>query len=198
MAQNSGDEVVNESVPAVESAVVSDEAAESDVQENTEDNESDAPEIGDAPESAPAEGNGTPESAPAHHEGVITTIDPVDSRITYTYSTNADGKPFTRHWSGSDEDREESLKLLGYNESNEASLEYLEEFFGTDSLLVDEQFKGGIERELVYGQFVCDVTEGAKAYSPVEGRVIAASPEPRYNGGLGAFVAVDLTIRSLS
>lgn len=187
VAQSSGEEFESESVPAVESAVVSDEAAESDV-----------PEIVETIESTPTESDGesktaedAPESAPAYHEGVITTVDPVDSRITYTFDANAEGKPFTRHWSGSDEEIEESIKLLGHNDSNEASLEYLEEFFGTDSLPVDERFKSGIERELVYGQFVCDVSEGAEAYSPVEGIVIAASPEPRYNGGLGAFVAVE-------
>lgn len=187
VAQSSGEEFESESVPAVESAVVSDEAAESDV-----------PEIVETIESTPTESDGesktaedAPESAPAYHEGVITTVDPVDSRITYTFDANAEGKPFTRHWSGSDEESEEILKLLGHHESNEASLKYLEEFFGTDGLPVDEQFKDGIEREFVYGQFVCDVSEGAEAYSPVEGIVIAASPEPRYNGGLGAFVAVE-------
>lgn len=187
VAQGSGDEVVNESIPAVESSVVSDETDESDMPENTEDNESDASEIAETTESAPTESDGTSESAPAHYEGTVEAVDPVDDRITYTFDADAEGAAFTRHWSGEVEDH---LEILNHTESNSASLEYLKEFFGTDSLPVDERFKGGIERVLSDGHFDCDAAEGAEAYSPVEGRVIVVS-EPRYNGGLGAFVAVE-------
>lgn len=202
VAQGSGEEFESESVSAVESAVVSDvdtenESAPEDMKSNESDNsdvsgtESEAADSEIEADESAEEAN-APESAPAYtyHEGVTTTVDPVDNRVTYTFDADAEGKPYTRYWSGNDEETEEIIKLRGHNESNEASLEYLEEFFGTDSLPVDERFKGGIEREYVYGQFVCDVAEGAKAYSPVEGSVVIATPV-RFNGGLGAIVAVE-------
>lgn len=185
VAQNSGDEVVNESEPAV----VSVETPDSDVSADTEDSESETAELDEGDSTAAPEDvePDAPESAPAHYEGTVEAVDPVDDRITYTFDADAEGAAFTRHWSGEVEDH---LEILNHTESNSASLEYLKEFFGTDSLPVDERFKGGIERVLSDGHFDCDAAEGAEAYSPVEGRVIVVS-EPRYNGGLGAFVAVE-------
>lgn len=128
------------------------------------------------------------ETPPEYHEGVITTVDPFDSRITYTFNTDPDSDTLKFKWNG---DSEVSPDMFWETESNDTSLKHLEEFFGTDRLPVDEKFKGNIKRKLIRGGFVCDVEEGAKAYSPVEGRVVAASSEPRYNGGLGAEVAVE-------
>lgn len=132
------------------------------------------------------------ENKPAGTEGVFKVVDPVDSRIgfervkSFEPDWNLEYYSWVSRWSG---ELDERLKLLGQTESNEASLKYLEEFFGTDSLPVDEKYKNELKREMNNGQYVCNVSEGAKAYSPVEGRVIAASEG--YNGGLGTLVAVE-------
>lgn len=156
------------------------EDSESETPESTVDSDNETSELNEE-ESVDA-----PESKPAYHEGDFSAVDPVDSRITYKLDTDEEGKLFSYHWNG---DTEESLKLLGETERNDASLEYLKGFLGTDSLPVDERFKGNLKRELICGQFVCSVLEGAEAYSPVEGRVIDASD--RYNGGWGRHVAVE-------
>ena len=77
------------------------------------------------------------EDPPKYHEGIITTVDPFDSRITYIFNTDPNSDTLKFKWNG---DSEVDPAMMWETESNEASLKYLEEFFGTDSLPVDEKF----------------------------------------------------------
>ena len=70
------------------------------------------------------------------------------------------------------------------------SLGYLKEFFGNDGLPFDGKYKDNLERAAFNATYRCKVLEGAKAYTPVDGRVVAIN-DHGYNGGLGRAVAIE-------
>lgn len=111
------------------------------------------------------------------------TVDPFDGRITYEVSWDVE----SCWWA-----RTAVAEQLGlYDTDNlETTLGYLKDFFGTDKLPVDETFKSNLERYQYDGRFDCYTAEGAKAYSPVDGKVVAAC-DGWYNRGLGRAVAVE-------
>lgn len=193
VAQSGGDELGE---PEILSSVESVDSTDNGVSADIEDSESETLESAVDSDNETAEPDeeesvDAPESKPAYHEGFITAVDPFDSSLVYKFdlSLNDIG---TLHWTGNPDFLEES-ELGG--ESSEVSLEYLKDFFGTDNLPFDDQFKSGLMRNPYKGDFLCYVSEGAEAYSPVEGRVVA-TPSPDiwytwYNAGLGALVAVE-------
>lgn len=124
---------------------------------------------------------------PAYLEPIdITTfdaVDPFDGRITYNVSWDVEACWWARTAVA------EPVGL--YDTDNlETTLGYLKDFFGTDKLPVDEQYKSNLERYQNDGRFDCNTAEGAKAYSPVDGKVVAAC-DGWYNRGLGRAVAVE-------
>ena len=76
-------------------------------------------------------------------------------------------------------------------EGSVVSLGYLKEFFGTDALPFDERYKGNLERVAFNAAYNCKVSEGAKAYTPVNGKVVAVNDDNMYHNGWGNAVAIE-------
>ena len=70
------------------------------------------------------------------------------------------------------------------------SLEYLKDFFVTDILPFDKEYKNNLKRVAYYAAYDCKVSEGTNAYSPVDGKVLAINDDYLYHNGLGKAVAV--------
>lgn len=113
-------------------------------------------------------------------------VDIVDSRLTYEVDWSVASYWLKRTYN----EALDEADLYGKTEGAEASLGYLRNFFGTDKLPVDEQYKGDFERTMHDGYFSCHTSENAKAYSPVNGKVVGACTG-WYNSGLGNSVAVE-------
>lgn len=113
-------------------------------------------------------------------------VDFVDDKITYEVSWDAQASWWKINYS----EEFDTLSLYGQTEYGDITLGYLREFFGTDKLPVDDRYKNNFERELWDGMFACSTDEDAKAYSPVDGKVVGAC-EGWYNRGLGNAVAVE-------
>lgn len=112
-------------------------------------------------------------------------VDIVDSRIAYEVDWSA-----ASYWLKGTYNQIDTYSLNRQTEGSEASLGYLREFFGTDKLPFDEQYKDDLKRTMNDGFFKCYTSEGAKAYSPVNGKVVGAC-FGWINGGLGNAVAVE-------
>ena len=76
-------------------------------------------------------------------------------------------------------------------EGSEVSLGYLKDFFGTDALPFDDRYKGNLERVAFNAAYNCRVSEGAKAYTPVNGKVVAVNDDNMYHNGWGNAVAIE-------
>lgn len=119
-------------------------------------------------------------------ETTFNAVDIVDSRIAYEVNWSV-----ASYWLKNIYNKAlDAASLYGKTEGNEASLGYLREFFGTDKLPVDEQYKNDFKRDMYNGYFSCHTSEGANAYSPVNGKVVGAC-YGWYNSGLGNSVAVE-------
>ncbi len=115
----------------------------------------------------------------------ITTFnaaDPFDRSITYKVSWDVE----SCWWS-----RTATAKPYGLYDTDtpQLTIGYLGEFFRTDFLPVDEQYKSNFKRYQLDGRIECSTAEGAKAYSPVDGKVVGVCYG--YNNGLGNSVAVE-------
>lgn len=113
---------------------------------------------------------------------VFNAVDPFDRSITYKVSWDVESCWWSRTATAN------SFGLLD-TDTPELTIGYLGEFFRTDFLPVDEQYKGNFERYLCDGRICCLTAEGAKAYSPVDGKVVGVCYG--YNNGLGNSVAVE-------
>lgn len=125
---------------------------------------------------------------PAYLEPIeITTfnaVDPFDDYITYEVSWDVEACWWKNTSAGIRWDISKEV------EEADTCLGYLKDFFGTDKLPVDEQYKGNFMRRKDDGEFYCHFKGSAKAYSPVDGKVVGAC-YGSYNRGLGNAVAVE-------
>ena len=122
-----------------------------------------------------------PPIEPVDIETVFDAVDPVDNRVRHI--DLSDGEFYI----GRD------MGITEYDptiESSDVSLGYLKDFFGTDALPFDERYKANLERRAFNAVYSCRVSEGAKAYTPVDGKVIAVS-EHKFNNGAGNVVAIE-------
>lgn len=110
---------------------------------------------------------------------VYNAVDPIDDRITYTVKLSENKILYHKV---------SALESGTQTEDSTAALGYLKEFFRTDDLPVDKAYRDNMLRYVCDANFVCKVSPGTIARSPVEGKVIAANT---YNSTLGKVVAVE-------
>ena len=114
----------------------------------------------------------------------IKLVDPFERQISYTVDFSLED-----HWWRYDSTGE----LNGYNTTEEyhnKTEQWLTEFFGTNPFPKELGGNYFIDRDPRYGDFrACNMPLGTKAYSPVEGKVIATCEN--FNYGLGMSIAVE-------
>ena len=181
-----------ESAPPTESSSTSSEAEDSTssaAEESSVPTESDGEDVtsGESDVSEPNEVAVTPSEIDILDLGTVyKVVDPVDDHVIREVDFS-DGKITVRR-NGYNvlEDYEYDPQVEG----SVASLGYLKDFFGTDALPFDERYKGNLERIAFNARYDCKVSEGAKAYTPVNGKVVAVN-DPGYNNGWGQAVAIE-------
>ena len=119
---------------------------------------------------------------------VYKAVDPVDNSVIREVDFS-DGKITTRRY-GYNYNILEDYEYNPQIEGSAVSLGYLRDFFGTDDLPFDERYKNNLERIAFNAWYDCKVSEGAKAYTPVDGKVVAVN-DPGYNNGWGQAVAIE-------
>ncbi len=120
------------------------------------------------------------ENSTVKADSTFKAVDPVDNRVSYAVDFSEQRPTY---------DRTSDLEYEYTFEDNAASLAYLKEFFGNDSLPVDETYKGNFVRKVFNASYACSVSPNAKAYTPVDGRVVAVDDQCGSN--LGNAVAVE-------
>ncbi|MDE6732607.1 MAG: M23 family metallopeptidase [Oscillospiraceae bacterium] len=125
-----------------------------------------------------------PESITPSEFTVFNAVDPFDDYITYEVSWDVEACWWKNTSAGIRWDISKEVVEA------DTCLGYLKDFFGTDKLPVDEQYKGNFMRRKDDGEFYCHFKGSAKAYSPVDGKVVGAC-YGSYNRGLGNSVAVE-------
>lgn len=111
---------------------------------------------------------------------VYNAVDPVDNRVRFV-----DFSDTTIHIGRGDPEYPYTI------EGSEVSLGYLRDFFGTDDLPFDERYKDNLERVAFNAVYNCKVSEGARAYTPVDGKVVAVNDDYMYHNGWGNAVAIE-------
>ena len=112
---------------------------------------------------------------------VYKVVDPVDNRVR-----SVDFSDTTIHVLTHDIEYDTTIEG-----GSVVSLGYLREFFGTDALPFDERYKDNLERMAYNAAYNCKVSEGAKAYTPVNGKVVAVNDDNMYHNGWGNGVAIE-------